>query len=380
MKTKLYTPEFKEAIEIARLKLFDLDRYLYILSARLPVVEAEPLPEDPRVKGYTDGAKVYLTPAWLESKELEQVSTLIHEIGHIALNHIPRIKGLPSPHDHNTANIAADLALISLQHGAGVPAWITTFYDGWMQYEGMSMEEIYKLILEDMPEQLKHYKPHHPDIEATEDEIEDTQIEVNQAGIQAASQGFSTDLSKAASRSIEEARAPKIPWNTLLQKELAKKKSSQTTWSRRNRRLLNVCGGRFPAKRRDYDYRAVMAMDVSGSVGSKALNTFGAVATDILHTVATEVHLMTFDTEVVNEWHLTKGQKCHELDINGYRGTEVQVVYDHLEELKVKPHLLIIATDAYLSVPDDPGYPVIWLVSDNKSFKPPYGKVIFLTE
>jgi len=197
---------------------------------------------------------------------------------------------------------------------------------------------------------------------------------IEQAAIQAENAGYSTAASRAANRLISTARSKPIRWDQYLTQVAARLKSDLFTWIRPNRRLMSQVY--LPSRIKKPVFEATVAMDVSGSVGQGPLNQIGAIAQELLTRYVSKLHLITFDDKIVDEWDLTRRDKIVNLSLNGYGGTYVQKVYDHLKKTKRNPKLLIIATDGYVPDTKDPGYRVIWLIVDNPGFKSTYGTIL----
>lgn len=373
--------KFDDDLANARMNIYIEDPHIFNLGSRLKTQYAPPLKSSPEVRGYTNGANISLTPAWLAATEEEQTTTLAHEIGHVMMRHIARAGDLGGSVDMKKLNIAADLSLIPLQVRMGQTPVITTFYPNWEDYGDMSMEDIYHKLVGDNDD--SNYDPQHPEpdeIEAdqpSDEEVADVDSAINQAAMQAQQAGCTTAASIASGRLVNLTRAKKIPWDKYLQSVVSKTKTKGTTWSRPSRRLRSL-GVIMPGKKKAKEFKVCMAVDVSGSVGEIALGKFMFTAHDVLTKYASQMHLITFDDKIVDEWHLTPKDPVTSLKMNGWGGTYPEKVYEHLKKIKSDHKLLVIATDGGLTVPPDPGYPVIWLITDNPGFTSPYGTVIHL--
>ena len=390
------TDSFEDQLSLAKLQLYARDKYLYNIVSRISVVEGLTLPDDPEVPGYTNGATIFLTEAWRNAEELMRLEVVVHEVLHIALFHMKRIRAIPKEANINfrLMHIAADLAIIPPQVSLGISPHIKAFFPNWREYDGLSMEEIYSLL---MPDDGKGYSPGHMDIalpggsgeaddggldpsipEPTAEEEHAVEAAVQQAAQIAQREGYSTAVSTASARAVDLMRAKKIPWQFYLQKIVSRLKSQDITWARPNRRLHSQAY--LPSRKPKDDFIATMAVDVSGSVGQEALNRFMSIAADLITRYVATLHLMTFDDKIVDEWQLNRRNKISELQLNGFGGTRVEKVYEHLIETKSKPKLLVIATDGYIGTPADPGYPVVWLITENRNFKADYGTIIQIDE
>lgn len=407
---------FEKNLGLALLGLYSIDKYLYNVAARLIIKEGKEIPDMPDVRGYTDGIRIYLTPAWMKADKQTRLTTLTHEVLHVVSKHIIRVKGIPDL-DQSRMNVAADLSIMGQQLDLGQKPPIAHAIANAEQYRDKDMFDIYRdLTPEDGENDLGHPEvsggggaPSDDDEEeesqggggsgdqdGSEDDDEDqegggsgTDLEqptkeeefeidqaIQQAAQQAESEGYSTAASRAASRAIDEARAEPIRWDRYLRMIASRMKSDVPTWVRPNRRMASQVY--LPSKLTKQEYECTMAMDVSGSVGEGPLNKIGATAQDILTKYVKNLHLLTFDDKIVDEWDLTRKDKIVNLELNGYGGTYVQVVIDHLAKTKRIPKLLIIATDGYIPSTEDPGYPVIWLIVNNPLFKSDYGTVLHI--
>ena len=407
---------FEKNLGLALLGLYSLDKYLYNVAARLVIKEGKEIPDMPDVRGYTDGIRIYLTPAWMKADKQTRLTTLTHEVLHVVSKHIIRVKGIPDL-DQSRMNVAADLSIMGQQLDLGQKPPIADIIANAKQYRDKDMFDIYRdLTPEDGDNDLGHPEvsggggaPSDDDDDdeesqggggsggqdGSEDNDEDegsgsgesleqpTQEEefeidqaIQQAAQQAESEGYSTAASRAASRAIDEARAEPIRWDRYLRMIASRMKSDVPTWVRPNRRMASQVY--LPSKLTKKEYECTMAMDVSGSVGEVPLNKIGATAQDILTKYVRNLHLLTFDDKIVDEWDLTRRDKIVNLELNGYGGTYVQVVIDHLAKTKRTPKLLIIATDGYIPKTEDPGYPVIWLIVNNPLFQSDYGTILHI--
>jgi len=402
--------EFNRLKSVALLKLYGLDRFYYNVAARLNIEQVPELEGKlEHVKGYTDGANIFLTPKWNEATEEERIQTLTHEVLHVISKHKQRTRGMKD-HNESLMNVAADLSIADLQMELGQTpeiADIAKDVPDWKKYLNMDMFDIYN----DLPPEAEQHDPGNPSMgdgeqggqgQPDEDDSEGKDNEgdgnntgsgsgmgqptpeqeyevdqaIQQAAVQADTEGYSTAASKAANRQVQAMQVKQIPWDQFLVATLAKLKSDLTSWARPNRRMMSQCY--LPSRQQKEVFDVTVAMDVSGSVGETALNKIAAVAQDILTRYCTELHLLTFDDKIVDEWRLTRRDKLVDLQLNGYGGTYVQKVYDHLDKTKQIPKILVIATDGYIPETKDPGYPVIWLIVDNPTFKASYGRIIHL--
>lgn len=378
------SPEFKETLGIALLGLYKLDKYFYNVAARLRIQDGEPIKGMEEVRGYTDGVRIYLTPAWEAADQDIQLTTLTHEVLHVISKHLLRMKGLDK-FNPMLMNVAADLSIAQQQVDLGQNPPIKEVVKDWQKYIGKDMFEIYQMLIDDDSDAKDLGHPEFDFDTDSEEEVEGLSLPsesetfgidqaIQAAAVQAESEGYSTAASKAASRQIDEMRTKPIRWDYYLRQVASRLKSDLPTWVRPNRRMMSQVY--LPSKTNKEKYECTVAMDVSGSVGQQPLNQIASITQDILTKYVDSLHLMTFDDKIVDEFFLTRKDKLVDLSLNGYGGTIVQKVYDHLEETKKQPSLLIVATDGYIPKPPDPGYRVIWLIVNNPRFTIDYGTIL----
>jgi predicted metal-dependent peptidase len=372
----LPSEEFTEQVGLALLGLYAVDKYLYNVAARVAIIPGDVVKGMAACPGYTNGVTIFFPEPFMKLDQTTQLMVLTHEVLHIVCKHMVRIQPLVD-FDMYRMNVAADLSIMGYQMQLGQKTYIEDLVPDAMKYRDMDMFEIYDLLT---PEDGKHDLGH-PEIDKdilvpTDEEVFGVDRAIQQAGIQAEAEGYSTSLTRSATRHINKVRAKSIPWDRYLAKTVSNAKSELLCWARPNRRMFSQLY--LPSRRTKEMFQATMAMDVSGSVGEDSLNQIAAVAQDLLTRYVTELHLMTFDDKIVDEWTLKRKDKLVELELNGWGGTYVQVVIDHLIEIKRKPKLLIIATDGKIPKTEDPGYPVIWLIVDNIRFTSTYGTVLHI--
>ena len=124
----------------------------------------------------------------------------------------------------------------------------------------------------------------------------------------------------------------------------------------------------------------VFGIDTSGSIHGEALTYLLSNVAHVFKTVDPErVDLLYWDTQVAGVEQYERGELDKMLSSTqpaGGGGTSPQCVSNYLRDNKLQPTVLVMLTDGYVdSWPSDPGVPVIWLIYENKSARPPYGNV-----
>ena len=126
----------------------------------------------------------------------------------------------------------------------------------------------------------------------------------------------------------------------------------------------------------------VVAIDTSGSIDDVALSKFASEISHLAALVNPEcVRVLWWDTMVHGEQVF---QDQHYGDIarlmrpKGGGGTRVQCVSDYIEAEQLKPDCVVVLTDGYVESDFDwrIAAPTMWLVTDNKEFTPPVGRMV----
>lgn len=112
-----------------------------------------------------------------------------------------------------------------------------------------------------------------------------------------------------------------------------------------------------PSRRYDFDYmgskfepktRLLVAVDVSGSIGSDDLQNFFSIINRFFSYGVESVHVIAFDSEIKQEFDLKKAAKS--VQVVGRGGTNFQCVVDYYERHS-ECQGMIVFTDGYADVP-----------------------------
>ena len=151
------------------------------------------------------------------------------------------------------------------------------------------------------------------------------------------------------------------------------------TWDRPNRRLIHT--GVYLPSMISKQINVCIGLDVSGSM----LEVLDKAVSEILGLVSqynTNCYLISCDCEVKN---VQQVNSTHQLDLPsllvGGGGTSMTPIFEYIEEeLKGKCDLVIIVTDGLIDDVDSrfSEYETIWLIINNRDFKPNFGNTIHL--
>jgi len=357
----------------------------------------------------TDGVSLFYNPEFVDTlNAAELAGVLAHEVMHPALQHHTR-RG-----DRNPVrwNMACDYAINPILLDAGLTLPKDVLIDN--RFRGMSAERIYNLIEDDekqdgssgqsesragngsaAPENgsLQNdeagNEPQAPStpggvgqvLDAREPEAEsgpsvaeqtrEWQIAVEQAKTVAKVAG---KLPVGAVRALEASHVAKVDWRELLRRAWSDTIPSDYTWTRPNRR--HVWSGLYlPGVTSEGVGEIAIAIDCSGSVGSRQLGLFEAEVRSILAGQRPRlVYVLYFDAAVQKVETYRAGQPVS-LSPAGGGGTDFRPCFDWLEEQCIMPQTLVFLTDLCGTFPSEvPPYPVIWASTEMR--RAPFGEVV----
>jgi predicted metal-dependent peptidase len=357
----------------------------------------------------TDGVSLLYNPDFVETlSAAELAGVLAHEVMHPALQHHTR-RG-----DRNRArwNMACDYAINPILLDAGLTLPKDVLFDD--RFRGMSAERIYNLIEEDENESSSSGQagsesggrpgaqgndapqrgqgtdePQAPStpggvgqvLDAPEPEAEsgpsvseqarEWQIAVEQAETVAKVAG---KLPGDAVRALEASQAAKVDWRELLRRTWSETIPTDFSWMRPNRR--HVWAGLYlPGITSEGAGEIAIAVDCSGSVGSRQLGLFEAEIRSILAGQRPRlVHVLYFDAAVQKVETYQAGQPVSLSPVGG-GGTDFRPCFDWLREHAVVPQTLVFLTDLCGTFPSEtPLFPVIWASTEAR--RAPFGEVV----
>jgi predicted metal-dependent peptidase len=364
----------------------------------------------------TDGAHVYYHPQFVADHDDDEVLFVVcHEVMHVALVHMFRLRGL----DPHMANVAADYAIneILCIEGIGKMPKIG-LRDSALYAEGEgTMEGIYAILQQrrqkqppdqpgDQPgpggqkrpggkpgdgpkKQGKGGQGGLPDLmdallEPGEGQLSDAERAMKEAdtrlkvtgAMQAAA--LAGSLPGSLKRLLAEALEVKTPWQALLREFFTERTKEYRSWAKPNRRFA-AQGILMPGRDGHRMGVACTSADASGSIDQRMYDLIGAEMNKIIADVSPKlIHFSYFDTCITDEVDLVPDAgDVLTLTTQAGGGTNFAPVMDWCMG-KEDPACLIILTDGYCSsFGRDPGCPVLWAVIDgNTRFDPPFGTVI----
>ena len=184
------------------------------------------------------------------------------------------------------------------------------------------------------------------------------------------------------SRQIDELLEPKVDWREAFREFILAQcvGRDEYTWRRFNRRLLpnDVYA---PSTISETVDEITVAIDTSGSIGGEELSAFAAELVSIADTVTpAKIRVLWWDTKVHGEQVFTGNYAGieHMLKPMGGGGTKVSSVSEYLIKKNVQSECVVVFTDGYVENEIEWKHqaPLLWLVTQNKDFRAPVGKVV----
>lgn len=331
----------------------------------------------------------------------------VHEISHYVFEHM----GRREDRDPMLFNVAADFAVNLLLHYQ-FDRDNDYFIEGGMldeKYKDMCAEQIYQLLLNEDKDvgdkskgkvivdiicdgdgdsegesgegesmTIRDRRVPLPSKEGKSKEVAESEMAdhirraFTEAYAVAKSQGkLPADFERAIAKILK----PKVDWLRALRNKMrygvSRLEKRDITWSIPNKRFL----GReyiLPSNIGPESPKVCYAVDTSGSMSQKDLEQAMGELEDIRKRFNAKVYVLDCDADV----HSSKWLSPHEPlpVLNGGGGTDFRPVFEHIQENRLKPDYVIFFTDGYGSFGDDPGLPVLWVMTSD--VEPPFGEVV----
>ena len=372
---------------------------------------------------YTDGENKRYGREFMSKLTDEETRALImHENLHVALMHIPRHKDLMKE-DGLLANVAMDIVVNNIIDNLNdktlckLPqsAILDHKFDGW------SVREIYN--------ELKKQNPQRGQSRTKSDESGQSRTKSDESGQSNGSgegetiningkqvtvqngdehDGTGVEVSPEQAKEFEErvgralreggilagrlgAKVPRevsasldkpIDWKEAMRDfvSTAVRGKDELTWRRFNRNLLanDILA---PSVESETMTEVIFGGDTSGSITQEMIGKAAFQLQLICDSVNPEtVRILWWDTEVHGE-QVFSGDVNNVKDIIkpvGGGGTRVSCVSEYIKQKGYKPDCVVIFTDGYVedNIEWDIGVETLWLVTENRNFVPPKGKMV----
>jgi hypothetical protein len=362
--------------------------------------------DEENMTAYTDGVnKVYGRKFLRETCETQPKvnGIILHENLHIGLRH-PIHAMVLFMENANRANMAADFVvndfimeihkkypdLVELPEGG--------CYDP--KYHNMNVRDVYKLLKDEEGGKGKggqggskgspsgggeyQFDKHGFGDKLTMEQAKEMDARVDRAIREGAL--LAGRLGVDLPRQITELLEPVVDWKAELSEfvSAACKGKDEYTWRKFNRRQL-ANDMYLPSVENETIGEVIVAIDTSGSIGQEQINAFASELVSICEAVQPDaVRVLWWDTKVHGQQLFTDNYQNigAMLKPQGGGGTRVSCVAEYLNKNKYKAECVLVFTDGYLesSVTWDISAPTLWLVTENKNWVPPVGKVVHVKE
>jgi len=366
--------------------------------------------DDPKVTAYTNGIDKRYGRMFLQAicPMQEEVNGLIlHENLHIGLRQMIHNLDL-FREDVKKANKAADFVVndmimeISKKYPTLVQLPKGGCYDP--KYHNMNMREVYKLLEEceggkggkgeegegdgDKPSggggDEYSFDEHDFETSITQEEAKEMDARIDRAIREGAL--LAGRLGVDLPRQITDMLAPVVDWKEVLRDFVTAscKGKDEYTWRKFNRRVISN-DIYLPTVENETIGEVVVAIDTSGSIGQEELNVFASELVSICDAVSPDaVRVLWWDTKVHGEQLFTDNydQIGSMLKPLGGGGTKVSCVSEYISKKKINAECVLVFTDGYLenNVEWNISAPTLWLVTHNKDWTPPSGKLVHVKD
>lgn len=320
----------------------------------------------------TDGTTLLLNEEWMVSQTQENFGgVLLHEVLHMALDHVGRTKDLD---DLMTANIAADIVVNGIIRDNGISLPKEAIYDKDLQH--LSVREIYSILKQKQNEDKDYLKEKYGEGEVNEC-LKKSDTSKSKSEQEANAEKWKNIINKAKTianmkqagvegsglaRVFKELLEPTINWKDALYKYVTQARSDFEGYDRRfvhNNLYLDDVGGT--------KIHVAAFVDTSGSVDEKLLQNFlSELFFAISSTKGATGYLYYFDTELYPQGNI------EELDgvpkPVGLGGTSFVPIMKKLNEISSENShtttIGIIYTDGYAPMTwEEPETPLLWCIS-----------------
>ena len=183
-------------------------------------------------------------------------------------------------------------------------------------------------------------------------------------------------------RAISDLLEPKVDWRDALRDFVASaiKGKDEFTWRKLNKRHM-ANDIYLPSMENETIGELVVAIDTSGSIGGEQITEFATELVSICDLCSPDkVRVLWWDTDVHGEQVFEGDYKAiaQMLKPMGGGGTHVSCVNEYINKQKINAECVVVFTDGYVesdiawNIPS----PTLWMVTQNKSFAPPVGKLV----
>lgn len=331
-----------------------------------------------------DGISLYVNPDFfLGLNKEERLFLLLHETLHVAYLHTVRHVGK----NLKTWQLAIDYVVNGelIKRGYKMPIGKNEgLYDS--RFNGMSAEEVYKILLEEnqeiecpMPDLIPNPdgSSNTPTEEVMAKMEQEVMSKITQAAMLAEMSNQAGSIPEFIQRMLKDISKPKVNWKVVLSRFFKSLTTSDYSWQRPNKKYLPLY---IPKLRSTQLGRIGFAIDTSGSIDEEQFNQFISEVYAVLRMLKpSSIGVYQFDHALQGNAVVKSLKGLLKLPFSGGGGTNPEVAIQ--EFIKNDAMALIMLTDGYFNKHrlTNPKRPVVWVIYNNESFIPPFGKAIHIT-
>lgn len=339
----------------------------------------------------TDGSTLLVNEEWMCNQTEEHFNgVLLHEVLHMALNHIDRTKDLD---DMMTANIAADIVVNGIIKDNQISLPKEAIYDDDLKH--LSVREIYSILKQKQEENEDYLKDKYGDDEVNEC-LQKPKDNGNTSSKVSNQEKWKNIINKAKTvaqmkqagikgsgmaRVFKELLDPTINWKDALYKYVTHSRADFEGYDRRfihNNTYIDDVGGN--------KIHVAAFVDTSGSVDEELLTEFLSELFFAINSMrGTTGYLYYFDTELYPQGNIEELEGVPKPI--GLGGTSFKPIMEELDKLvSDNAHtntLGIIYTDGFAPMTwEEPETPLLWCISPGgvKNEEIKYGEVVRITK
>lgn len=339
----------------------------------------------------TDGSTLLVNEEWMCNQTEEHFNgVLLHEVLHMALNHIDRTKDLD---DMMTANIAADIVVNGIIKDNQISLPKEAIYDDDLKH--LSVREIYSILKQKQEENEDYLKDKYGDDEVNEC-LQKPKDNGNTSSKVSNQEKWKNIINKAKTvaqmkqagikgsgmaRVFKELLDPTINWKDALYKYVTHSRADFEGYDRRfihNDTYIDDVGGN--------KIHVAAFVDTSGSVDEELLTEFLSELFFAINSMrGTTGYLYYFDTELYPQGNIEELEGVPKPI--GLGGTSFKPIMEELDKLvSNNAHtntLGIIYTDGFAPMTwEEPETPLLWCISPGgvKNEEIKYGEVVRITK
>ena len=327
---------------------------------------------------WTDGYSFGWNPDFfMKATKGQRIFVMVHEACHVAQDHIGRLMG----RDMALWNKAADHNINLMLKARGFEMWDWVLCDP--RFTGMSTDQIYNILKAEQcsapnpMEDCRQPGSGDPGAPKPTDEQHQKHIEniLMRAAVQSKMAGETAGVMPGeVELFLKKLMRPKLPWQTILRREVNASCKSGFTWSKPNRRYWpdHYLPARWGTGPTDLD----VYVDISGSVQDYQFHRFvSEIAGALRNFNLKRVRIVQFDTRIQHDDTVSSMAQLSKVKFTGRGGTRIEPVYEDID--KHKPKLAVIITDGcFGQTRNRMQGNITWLINDNPRFTAPFGKVI----